>query len=274
MLESTKAIALHIRPWSKTSHMVTWLTPECGKLVTSVKGACRPKSAFLGQYDLFYTCDLIYYDHDREGAHALRECTPLHLREGLRQSWRRTAAAAYLADLTARVIQPKQDASPIFDLLEGCLDRLSDDREPFPLRQLVLRYEVGLLRHLGVLPDLSICPHCPPSENAPLRFSLSAGRFVCRHRPPTRAEEATLPVHRGVRDLFLSLLYPTDSVPALSACDGESAISTNLVFGLSRFLGMFILFHLDVPSAVRRVALEMMDTTPAQKTALLETRTL
>lgn len=272
MLEQTKAIALHIRPWSKTSHMVTWITPERGRLVTSVKGACRPKSAFLGQYDLFYTCDLIYYDHDREGAHALRECTPLRLREGLRGSWRRTAAAAYLADLTARVVQPKQDTRPIFDLLENSLDLLAEIGAPFPTRESILRYEIGLLSHLGLLPDLSVCPQCAPPGSAPFRFSLSSGRFACPHRTPLQAGEATLPVHPAVRDLFLALLRPPERPPSFSPPGDENTFSPNLVFGLSRFLGMFILFHLDVPPAVRRVALEMIDTTPAQKSALLETR--
>ena len=50
----SEAICLDIRPWSRTSHVVEWLTPH-GKIRTLVKGAVRPKSAFLGQYDLNYT---------------------------------------------------------------------------------------------------------------------------------------------------------------------------------------------------------------------------
>ena len=47
----TEAICLDIRPWSRTSHVVSWLTPM-GKVSTVVKGAVRAKSQFLGQYDL------------------------------------------------------------------------------------------------------------------------------------------------------------------------------------------------------------------------------
>ena len=42
----TEAICLDIRPWSRTSHIVRWMTPE-GPVTTVVKGAVRPKSAFL-----------------------------------------------------------------------------------------------------------------------------------------------------------------------------------------------------------------------------------
>ena len=74
MIIQTQAIVLSIHPWSRTSHMVTWLTRDYGRIVTSVKGACRPKSAYLGQYDLFYTCLLDFYRKDRYGVHAIREC--------------------------------------------------------------------------------------------------------------------------------------------------------------------------------------------------------
>ena len=57
----TQGIVLTVHPWSRTSHVVTWLTPDHGPVTTLVKGAVRPKSAFLGQYDLFYTCDILYY---------------------------------------------------------------------------------------------------------------------------------------------------------------------------------------------------------------------
>ena len=79
----TEATCLRISPWSRTSHVVSWLTPS-GRVATLVKGAVRPKSAFLGQYDLFYRCDLLYYARASGDLHALREVTPRNLRAHLR----------------------------------------------------------------------------------------------------------------------------------------------------------------------------------------------
>ena len=73
MMEKTKAIVLRITPYSKTSQIVSWITPDHGRLTTLVKGACRPKSAFLGQYDLFYTCEVIFYKNDRHTVHIMKE---------------------------------------------------------------------------------------------------------------------------------------------------------------------------------------------------------
>jgi DNA repair protein RecO len=273
MIIQTQAIALQIRPWSRTSHMVTWLTPDHGKIVTPIKGACRPKSAFLGQYDLFYTCDLLFYRREHDGVHAIRECSPVALREPLRRNWRAAAAAAYLADLTARVTVGHQDAAPLFALLTRTLDRLADTRLESPL-ELILWYETHLLRHLGLLPDFTTCPHCHVPERPWLRFSLPSGRFLCQHLAQSQPGEATLSIHRDVQTLFRALCRAVQPPPgeqvAPDFASKKNHAKPNLILGLSRFLGMFIAFHLDVPSAVRRVTCEMLDTTPTQKPALLE----
>ncbi len=274
MIIQTQAIALQIRPWSKTSHMVTWLTPAHGKIVTSVKGACRPKSAFLGQYDLFYTCDLLFYRRDHDGVHAIRECEPFNLRENLRQDWRLAVVAAYLADLTARVTLGHQEGASLFELLSQTLDLLASSPKAHA-RGLMLWYETHLLRHLGVLPDFTACPHCHTPDRPWLRFSMPSGRFLCQHLAQLQPGDATLSIHRDVQTLFLALCQsavpPSDNHFFDGLARKKNDAQSNLLLGLSRFLGMFITFHLDVPSAVRRVTLEMLDTTPTQKPALLET---
>ena len=273
MIIQTQAIVLQIRPWSQTSHMVTWLTPDHGKVVTSVKGACRPKSAFLGQYDLFYTCDLLFYRREHDGVHAIRECAPSVLREPLRKRWRHTAVAAYLADLTARVTVIHQEDAALFSLLTHALDRLAAAPDSDP-REVMIRYETHLLRLLGFMPDLTTCPICHPPERPWLRFSLPSGRFLCPHLARIQTGEAALSLHRSVRDLFLDVARSEFGTFADNAAgpyaSKKNTAEANLLLGLSRFLGMFITFHLDVPSAVRRVTLEMLDTTPTQKPALLE----
>ena len=273
MIIRTQAITLQIRPWSRTSHMVTWLTPDHGKIVTAVKGACRPKSAFLGQYDFFYTCDLLFYRREHDGVHAIRECAPVLLREPLRHDWRAAAAAAYLADLTARVTVGHQDAAPLFALLTLTLDRLADTPQT-PPRELILWCETHLLQLLGLMPDFTTCPLCHTADRPWLRFSLPSGRFLCPHLAQSQPGESTIALHRDVQTLFLTLCQSVQPPPGeqvfVDFASKKNHTKPNLILGLSRFLGMFIAFHLDVPSAVRRVTFEMLDTTPTQKPALLE----
>ncbi|MCL1921675.1 MAG: DNA repair protein RecO [Kiritimatiellaeota bacterium] len=268
----TEAIALQIRPWSKTSHIVTWLTPGHGCVVTSVKGACRPKSAFLGQYDLFYTCELLFYPRERNGIHAIRECAPLNRRDALREDWRAAAAAAYLADLTARAAPPRQPHPDIFASLAAALDTLASVPAPAACGNVILRYEMRLLHHLGLLPDLTLCPECHAAPAEWHRFSLPAGRILCAHLAAPRPGEAVISLHRAVQERFLALRG--EALPRLPGApppekknDAEAKVS----LGLSRFFGIFISFHLDVPATVRRVAMEMMDDTKRTVDASEET---
>ncbi|HOE61592.1 MAG TPA: DNA repair protein RecO [Kiritimatiellia bacterium] len=262
MIIRTPALALQIRPWSQTSQMVTWLTPGHGKIVTAVKGACRPKSAFLGQYDLFYTCDLLFYRRDRGGVHAIRECSPVTLRSALRQNWRHATAAAYLADLTAQTAVGHQETTALFELLTCALDHLTTAR--CVPRELIVWYETHLLRLLGLLPDFTTCPLCHPPERRWMRFSLPSGRFVCPHLAQHHPDDAVITLHRGVPALFhrFSRLGtpPADNMKHQPTVPPPSPPPENLLLGLCRFLGIFIPFHLDVPSVVRRVTFEMIDT--------------
>ncbi|MBQ9432045.1 MAG: DNA repair protein RecO [Kiritimatiellae bacterium] len=267
MIVQSRAIPLTIRPWSRTSHIVTWLTEDFGKITTPVKGACRPKSAFLGQYDLFYTCDLHFYRRDHDGMHAIRECAPLELRETLRDNWRAVAAAGYLADLISRTAVTSTESRDLFAAWADTLDRLPQSQD---LHLLMLWFELRLLKSLGLQPDLTICPECHPQEQPWLRFSPASGRFCCPHLAQRSDGEVTLSVHRRVRNLAKWLLQsPIPPAPRLKMPENEKKIAENEnpLLGLSRFLGIFIKFHLDAPSVVRRVAWEMTEKTPSPSAA-------
>lgn len=248
----TQALCLQIRPWSKTSHIVTWLTPGHGLVVTSVKGACRPKSAFLGQYDLFYTCELLFYRNGRGGIHAIRECSPQERRDALRSDWRAAATAAYLAELTARTA-PAGDAGGVYALLEHALDRLTSGKTD-DFIGMILWYEIHLLRLAGLRPDMTLCPACLESGAVWHNFILSDGRFACPHSGEKEAEKgASMRLHVDVRRLFVQMSNATEPLPVKKS---EKNVISRL--GLLRFLGIFVFLHLDVPAGVRRGVLETL----------------
>ena len=257
VITHTPALVLQVRPFSKTSHIVTWLTPEQGRITTSVKGACRPKSAFLGQYDLFYTCDLLYYTRDHDHVHAARECTPVDRRDSLRSNWRAAAAAAYLVDLTARALPPGHPHPELYTALVWTLDQLALGHAPL---NLVLRYEIIVLNSLGLLPNWTLCPTCHTEPSAWLRFSLPAGRFLCAHTPPPHPRETVLSLSHTTHRLFTRYMAPHRAALSTPASSNKNEPRTNLLLGLSRFLGIFITFHLDVSPNARRVAMELLYT--------------
>ena len=143
----TEAICLDIRPWSRTSHVVSWLTP-LGKVTTVVKGAMRPKSFFLGQYDLNYRCEILYYARERGEVHALRECVPVETNERLRESYRALALAGHFRKLVADFAPQGPDCQEWYQLLLETLETggcsVTD----------MVKFELKVLNLLGLNPEL------------------------------------------------------------------------------------------------------------------------
>lgn len=224
----TKGIVLDIRPWSQTSQVTTWLTPDHGPVTTLVKGAVRPKSAFLGQYDLFYTCELIYYAHASGELHAIREASPINMREGLRGDFRATALASYVAHLVQEHCPRGGEAEDWFAFLERTLDGAaagsSTERD-------LLAAEMAFLSLAGLSPDFSNADF----GAAVVPFAIDRGH-----------------VGQGTKTVQI----PSGAVRVISGGEGEDSDVAAAV----RFLGVFLRYYLDMPPEIRRGTLQLIHT--------------
>ena len=232
----TEAICLDIRPWSRTSHVVSWLTPM-GKVATVVKGAVRAKSQFLGQYDLNYTCDILYYARAKGELHALRECVPLEMREELRGDYRKLALAGYMRRLVAELAPMGSDGEAWFRMLSSALGRLvgwsADRMNNEPLVGLFLEFELDVLRLSGLKPDFS-----KYDRNAEWSaFSVETGNFG-------NCEGRCIRVSRETAE------YLADGA--------KNAKNSQIPLDAARVIGVFYQFHLDCASDVRRTVLGMI----------------
>ncbi len=246
-IERTDAIVLKVRPHENTSRIVTWLSRHQGRMVTLIKGACRPKSAFLGQFDLGYTCELLYYARDRAGLYIARECAPIERRDELRGDWRSALCASYCCDLADRVAENAPPGGALFGVLREALDRLSDGADRVAV---LLAFEVRLLALAGLAPDLSGCPECQPdSEQCGVRFAIADGRLVCLRCADgdRRASAITLPAG-ALSPLRAAAAVDVGGAALLGGCDAAERIT------LRRFLGLFMRYHLELPLAGRGVA--------------------
>ena len=157
MILKDEALALRIYPFGNTSRIVVWLSRSYGKLATLAKGSQRERSAFLGQVDLFYACEILFYAREQRNLHVLKECAPLETRPAFRSDWRACAAASYAAGLLDRAMPFGPAPAGLFDLLAETLDHLAA-RTPGPA--FLPRFELRLLRELGLAPDWDRCGKC------------------------------------------------------------------------------------------------------------------
>ncbi len=228
----TEGIAIAVRPWSRTSHIVTWLTPDHGIVTTLVKGAVRPKSAHLGQYDLFYTCSLLYYAGSKSDLHALREVAPVKLREKLRTRWRTVILSQYIANIVRNFVPNGKEAEIWFNFLENMLDEFSGDGfkcTATTFFEQLVSLEMKTLHLAGLAPDFS-----GMNRNEPWTpFSIEHGR--CGEGSRTvRLTPSTVHILTGHRSTPEAL---NDAV---------------------RFLGLFMAYHIDQSLDIRRTVINLL----------------
>jgi DNA repair protein RecO len=247
----TEAIALRWHEVTNTSRIVQWLTPRHGRIATLIKGAQRPRSAFLGQYDHFYTCELLFYARENDGLHIARECCPLDPRSGLRTRWRACTAASHAGGLLLRALPRQAPAPEVFTWYGELLDDLAE--RDFHYAALVW-FELHLLERLGVAPRLDSCGLCgePITGREPgLRFSEADGGLL---HGPCVGDNASTPVSAPALAILRACRRASHAAQIRTlACNPGQRKEINLL------LGRFHAYHLDLDPLPRQLAMELLE---------------
>ena len=254
MIVKDQGIVLRTAAFGNTSRIVVWLAADGGKVATMVKGSQREKSPFLGQYDLFYTCEILYYAREHRNLHILKECTPLAVRSGLRSDWKACAAASYAASLLDRAL-PFGPADPgLFRLLDDTLDGLAD-RTPGPA--FVPRFELRLLQALGLAPAWTHCAACRRELLVPgavrrgpaAWLDVKAVRLLCPSCADGEGER--LPLGSGALDILSAIAGGRSIPPTLPAAVYRE---------IRQAVGLWLERHADLSPFARTAALEILET--------------
>lgn len=205
MILKDEAIALRIYPFGNTSRIVVWLSRTHGKLATLVKGSQREKSLFLGQFDLFYTCEILFYAREQRNLHILKECVPLETRAAFRSDWRACAAASYAAGALDRAMPFGPAPTGLQALLADTLDRLAA-RTPGPA--FLPRFELRLLQELGLAPGWNACAKCRADlrGGAPARLDVAHGAVWCEACAAGRGAAVSAAALEAIRQMSGEIL--------------------------------------------------------------------
>jgi DNA repair protein RecO (recombination protein O) len=168
------AIPLAYYPYSSTSRIVHWLTRHHGKISTLLKGALRPKSLFLGEYDLFSTSELLYIARRPHTLYSGKECSLIHARSGFRNDWRAMQTASYISAMFNYTTPDEAPHPGLFELYEELLDGAEKYGRFHPY---IFWAEQRFCAYHGHTPNLECCSICQTRES--LHFSPAAGGVVC-----------------------------------------------------------------------------------------------
>ena len=263
MILKDQGIVLRTVPFGNTSRIVVWLSADGGKIATAAKGSQREKSPLLGQYDLFYTCEILYYVREQRHLHLLKECAPIAPRPALRGDWRACAAASYAAWLYDRILPPGPVEPGLFRLLDDTLDDLAG-RTPGPA--FLPRFELRLLRLLGLAPDWARCGRCrrdlllPGAPGAvAAHLDIKAARLLC---PDCAAggDGSSGGVTAGALSLGRAALEILSGITAGRSI--PAAIPASVYREIREATGLWLERHADIPPQARNTALEILENTP------------
>ncbi|MFC1467898.1 DNA repair protein RecO [Verrucomicrobiota bacterium] len=252
MIVKATAIPLGITPFGNTSHIVHWLTREYGRVNTIIKGAQRPKSGFIGQYDFFDTTELLFYARNKEGIMTTKECYRLIHRAEFHNSWRHGLAASYITRVIRSVMPDFLDASEVFDFYEEMLNLAQEygDAETF-----IFWFELQMLEYQGHTPQLNHCGVCGKPFNKltdRLRFSSAQGGLVEASCAQFR-EIPALPLDKDVLSIIRMLQQA--KTPRSTHKLTERQLNQ-----LSHLLGHFMAHHLNIDPAIRQIARTSLET--------------
>ena len=140
MNENSSGLILRTRPFSETSMVVHWLTPDLGRIATLAKGALRPKSPFRGKLDLYYQGDFSFERSRRSELHFLREVKIREMNTTLRYELGYLQQASYCTALFEQATETETPLPVVFDLLFSMLHAIL---QAPPQNQTTLAFELS-----------------------------------------------------------------------------------------------------------------------------------
>ncbi len=243
-IERAIAIPLACHPYSSTSQIVHWLTRHHGKISTLLKGAMRPKSPFLGEYDLFCTSELLYFAKSGRTLHTGKECAMLQRRDAFRSDWRAMQAASYLSALFDRTTPEEAPHPELFELYEELID-LAESYGGHP--PFLVWAELRCCTLFGHSPRLTDCLLCGAANH--LRFCASQGGVVCASCSKTRK----LPVLECPPDV-LAMLQTWQRADHPSGVV-KTVLNERQAAALHAIMGTFTMYQFNLPPELRDAAL-------------------
>ena len=209
--EKSEAIVLRAIPWSETSLVVTLWTRDFGRISAIAKGARRLRSPFESALDLLAHSSVVFLAKAGDVLDLLTEAKLLRRFRSSQRNLLNLYCGYYVAELLLAMTEEGSPIAELFDLTQRTLEDL--DQTDLSA-EVLLRFELNILRLLGHMPSLDACVGCGESvEIAEIaHFGIESGGVLCSaclpgQRSVVRLKKPTLEYLTGM------LQNPWDTTP-------------------------------------------------------------
>ena len=185
------AIILHHTDYGEADRIVTFLTPEYGRLKGFARAARKSRKRFGAALEPCAEVLLHWTARSSGDLVSLRDAELVDLHSGLRCDLETLTLAGYGCELVDVLFDESGIGVEVFQLLQAFLNHL--DKEGYSVEARLL-LEIRMLSVAGYLPHLEHCADCfGPLPNGQVSFSAGLDGSLC---PACDAGRATLKIDR------------------------------------------------------------------------------
>jgi len=153
----TDGIVLKTMAFKENDSILTFLTPEAGKIAGVLHGGKSARSGNSAKTELFVTNHLEFSIKTGAELVRIRKCELLVSHAQIRQNYSKFLHASYISELLLFCEIPVVESEDYFNLLKRTISQLSEFDNSAELK---LYFEMQLLKLLGISPNLISCTVC------------------------------------------------------------------------------------------------------------------
>ena len=195
--EKAEAHVLRGVDYGESSRIVTFLTPNRGRLTCIAKGVRRKNSALAPVLGTMNRVELVYYWKEGRGIQTLAEASLLNGYPGIRRDLERGAFAAFPLEIASQVAHENEPSAEFHAALRQGLEGLDAWRGD--ARAHCCWQVARLLAAAGFSPELAHCVQCGGAIGDNPGFDLNGGVTCGACRTDRRLEPG---VYRALRAAF------------------------------------------------------------------------
>ena len=190
MLTKDTAICIRAIDYSETSQIVTFFARAAGKISAIAKGSKRPKSAFDGPIEIFSYGKIVFADSKKEKLATLTEFESAYGGAGfagLSNNLFTMNCCLFGAELLNKFTHDYDPHPKLFDDFLQFLQNAQENKDKHQMLALLILFQLGLLKEVGLQPILSYCVNCKTRYEHRASgiehrayFSSTANGLICR----------------------------------------------------------------------------------------------
>ncbi|WP_163970029.1 DNA repair protein RecO [Oceanobacillus halotolerans] len=173
MLEKLEGIIIKTQNYGETHKIVTLFTKKLGKISGIARGAKKPKSRMAAVTQPFIYGEFLVYV--QSGLSTMQQGEVIQSLRAIREDIIKTAYAAYIIELTDKLLESREPDGYLYDQLFQTLTWIADNEESeVPM----MMYELKMYQKGGFAPTVDHCVNCGKKASS-YTFSIAEGGLLC-----------------------------------------------------------------------------------------------